>query len=119
MISLANYYSRRFPARTSNDLKEESNGCCGDAEIEGMTPEVYEGIYEAVNFPAEPIDGLLSHAAAKTDGGMRIIDVWESEGAFEKFIDERLGPAMGKVEGASGLPQPEPTYVEVHNHWTP
>lgn len=40
----------------------------------------------------EPLpDGLVLHAAGPTDEGFRIIGVWESEEAWQRFRTERLG----------------------------
>jgi hypothetical protein len=38
-----------------------------------------------------PPDGLLLHAAGPTDEGFRIIGVWESEAAWDRFRVDRLG----------------------------
>ena len=35
-------------------------------------------------------EGLILHAAGKTDEGYRTVDVWESEAAWERFRRERL-----------------------------
>ena len=40
-----------------------------------------------------PPPGLILHAAGPTDEGFRIIDVWESEEAWERFRAERLAPS--------------------------
>jgi hypothetical protein len=45
-------------------------------------------------------EGLLLHAAGPTDEGFRIIGVWESEAAWDRFRSERLGheaEAVGEV----------------------
>jgi hypothetical protein len=34
-------------------------------------------------------DGLLLHAAGPTDEGFRVIDVWESRAAWERFRDRQ------------------------------
>jgi hypothetical protein len=49
--------------------------------------------------------------------GIRIIDVWESEDAFMKFRDSRLGAAVGKVLGPDALAQGPPPIdaLEVRN----
>ena len=39
---------------------------------------------------SEPPPGLIVHAAGPTDEGFRIIDIWESEEAWEQFRAERL-----------------------------
>ena len=35
-----------------------------------------------------PTDGILSHAAGPTDDGWGIVDVWESEEAFQQGVEE-------------------------------
>jgi hypothetical protein len=42
---------------------------------------------------AEPPTGLILHAAGPTDEGFRIVDVWESEEAWDRFRAERLSSA--------------------------
>ena len=44
------------------------------------------------NWPA----GLLSHAAGMSDGGLVVMEVWESREAQGRFMQERLGPALQK-----------------------
>ena len=46
-------------------------------------------------------EGLLVHAAGPTDEGFRIIGVWESEAAWDRFRANRLGheaEAVGEVQ---------------------
>lgn len=49
-------------------------------------------------------DGLLLHAAGPTDEGFRIIGVWESEEAWQRFRDDRLDP------DAEAVAQVPPTF---------
>lgn len=58
-----------------------------------------------------PPTGLLVHVAGPTDEGVRIIDVWESEEAWERFRAERLAPAIAALGGPS---RPEPTFRDLH-----
>jgi hypothetical protein len=59
--------------------------------------------------------GAISHWVAKTDDGMRVVDVWESREAFERFAQEKIGPFSREV----GLPsEPEIRFYEVHNYLT-
>lgn len=55
----------------------------------------YERFAAALEGP--PPEGLLLHAAGPTDEGFRIIAVWESEEAWERFRSERLGPEAEQV----------------------
>jgi hypothetical protein len=65
---------------------------------------------------AEDPQGLILHTAAEHGGGMRIIDVWESEDAYRRFEEQTLFPAMGRagLEPPQGEPPPLDTF-EVHN----
>lgn len=51
--------------------------------------EHYAGFAAALDGP--PPDGLLLHAAGPTGEGFRIIGVWESEAAWDRFREDRLG----------------------------
>lgn len=50
--------------------------------------------------------GLIVHVAGRHNGGVRIIDVWESEEAHAKFAQERLMPAVSRAMGEQGPRQP-------------
>ncbi|MDQ2664177.1 MAG: hypothetical protein M3Y18_09130 [Candidatus Eremiobacteraeota bacterium] len=41
--------------------------------------------------------GLIVHLAFEIPGGMRIVDVWESEADYDQFAETRLRPAFEKV----------------------
>ncbi len=56
-----------------------------------------------------PSGGILSHTAGPTDNGWRVIDVWESAEAFERF-----GAVIGPILQEVGIPG-EPQLFEVHN----
>ena len=71
--------------------------------------EQYERVTAGLVDP--PPSGLLVHVAGPTDEGVRIIDVWESEEAWERFRSERLAPAIAALGGPS---RPEPTFRDLH-----
>jgi len=43
-----------------------------------------------------PVEGLVFHTAGEGANGFRIVDVWESEEAFQRF-GEALQPVLGEV----------------------
>jgi heme-degrading monooxygenase HmoA len=60
-------------------------------------------------------EGLILHTASEKGGGMRIVDVWESEDAYRRFEQETLFPALGRIGAdTSGGPPPLDAF-EVHN----
>lgn len=57
---------------------------------------------------------IVSHVAGPTpDGGWRVVDVWESEEALERFR-QRLMPLLEQV----GIPAVAPQVFPVHNSVT-
>jgi hypothetical protein len=70
--------------------------------------EQYERVTAAMVEPAP--QGLILHVAGPTDEGFRIIDVWESKQAWERFQAERLAPAVAALGGPS---RPEPTFRDL------
>ena len=44
--------------------------------------------------PTSPPDGALARFAGPIEGGWRVISVWESQDAWEKFRRERMEPAF-------------------------
>ena len=47
--------------------------------------------------------GLLAHVSGPIDGGWRVINVWESEAAFQRFRSERLLRAAGLAAQEEGF----------------
>jgi hypothetical protein len=84
---------------------------------EGMTAEIHDAINKEMNFPDEIPDGLLSHTAGPVEGGLKVVDVWESEAHFYAFVEGKLMPAMAKVGFELPGPPAPPEIVEVHNRW--
>jgi hypothetical protein len=83
-------------------------------EFEATTDE-YDQVTEKLDPDNNRPDGMIIHTAATAgDGKMRVVDVWESQGAFESFAQERLGPAVTEVVGEDN-PPPDIQIEELHN----
>jgi len=82
-------------------------------------PEIYDAVTARLDVENDPPAGMIVHTAIdEGDAGMRIVDVWESQQAFESFRDERLLPAIQAVLSEKGLePQGPPNYEfsEIHH----
>src|SRR5438874_8391706 len=80
-------------------------------ESPSLTQERYEqsvvkltGGKSRLETPADwPVEGLLAHVAGQGPNGFRVVDVWESEEAFQRF-GETLMPVMQEL-GIEGTPQ--------------
>jgi heme-degrading monooxygenase HmoA len=80
----------------------------GQDKYEAVMKELGLKLNSNGNWP----EGILSHVAGKSEMGMCVVDVWESEEAFRRFRESKLGPAFAKV---GGLPEPKITAFQVFN----
>jgi hypothetical protein len=58
-----------------------------------------------------PVDGLLVHAAGQGEQGFRVVDVWESDEAFQRFGDV-LMPILQEI-GVTDEPEVYPAQAFV------
>jgi hypothetical protein len=85
-----------------------------EMNFKGATIDQYDQVIELMGLtpgnPAPP--GAIFHWVAETDDGIRVVDVWETKEAYDKFAQEQIGPYTQQV----GIPgPPETTYRDVHN----
>jgi hypothetical protein len=86
---------------------------------EGVTKETYEQLTEKMfgNHPMRPDqapDGLIIHTAGPSEQGWYVYDVWQSKEHFQRFAEDKLGPAVQEVTGGEG-PRPEPQFFEIES----
>ncbi|MDP8961334.1 MAG: hypothetical protein M3N32_06960 [Actinomycetota bacterium] len=77
--------------------------------------EIYNKAREQLGLE-QPAGAILHVAGPSPHGGWRVIELWQSEEDANRFLTERLGPAL-KAAGASG-PPPQPQFWPVHNYLT-
>jgi len=75
----------------------------------------YDSIQEALDARANPPAGGLAHAAGFDEeaGVFRIFDVWESQEAWDAFLNDRLMPIIRSMP-QSGRP-PATRVYQLHN----
>jgi len=80
-----------------------------------MAQEQYDKIIELLQRRNKTADGRTYHVAGPREGGgWRVVDVFESPGAFETFVQEKLGPIIQEV----GAEPPQVMVWPVHNALT-
>ena len=82
----------------------------------GITTEHYEAVRRETNFEGVAPRGGKYHVAWSTKEGMHIVDVWDSQAAFEQFLQARLMPAVEKLK-IPGQPQVE--FFPAYNTFAP
>lgn len=85
-------------------------------EWPGVTEPHYDAVMKELDLDRNPPAGGLFHVAGPMKGGWRVVDVWESQNAFETFLQTRVLPAVQKA----GLPgQPRIEIYDAHNIYVP
>jgi hypothetical protein len=79
-------------------------------EIAGAGEEEYRAVTEALG---QNPPGRLFHFAGPTEEGWTVVDVWESQEAFDAFLTERLLPVVRKVGFFASMPQSFPVHTIV------
>jgi hypothetical protein len=86
--------------------------------VSAVAPGFNAETYEAVTGKAMPgdqlPDGCELHIAGPVEQGWRVITVWESPEAFDRFREEKLLPALPDVAGEEVPPPLEPEVNPVH-----
>ena len=85
-------------------------------EWSGVTEAQYEAALRELNMDADPPVGGVVHLAAFMGSGLRVVDVWESEAAFQAFAEARLRSAVQKA-GITSDPRVE--IAPLHNLYVP
>jgi quinol monooxygenase YgiN len=86
---------------------------------EGTTLEMLDEVTREMHADTDPPTGLVVHTHFDEGGRTRVVDVWDSQEAYESFLESRLMPAMQKVAAGQGMdmsqaPQPETSFLSVH-----
>jgi hypothetical protein len=84
---------------------------------EAVTRESYEQLTQKMfgTFPMpadQAPEGLIVHTAGPSERGWYVYDVWRSKEDFQRFAEQKLGPAVQELTGGEG-PRPEPQFFEI------
>lgn len=76
----------------------------------GVTQAQYDQVCKEVAPDNKPAAGMLYHVGAPMANGYRVVEVWESQAAADKFFQDKLGKALQKANI-----NVKPEVTEVHN----
>src|SRR3954451_6349469 len=79
-------------------------------DFPGGTAEQYDQVVARMELGGHMAPGGSFHAAGPSADGWRVVDVWDSDEAFQRFAEEKIGPITQEV----GLPEPKITRIEEH-----
>jgi quinol monooxygenase YgiN len=79
-------------------------------EDASVTQAQYDQARKEVAPDNKPPQGMLYHVAAPMGNGWRVVEVWESQAAADKFFEEKLGKALQNAKITT-----RPSFGTVHN----
>ena len=83
-------------------------------DLPGMTQSQYDQIRGAVasgNRTSDISAGMLYHIAGPTENGWRVIEVWDSQEAADRFFQDKLASQFQQAN----LQLAQPQVIPVHN----
>jgi hypothetical protein len=88
-----------------------------EMNFRGATLDQYDQIMQKMGLTpgGSTPPGAISHWVAKTDDGIRVVDVWETREVFDKFAQEQIGPYS---QEAGVTEEPELRFYDVHTYLT-
>jgi hypothetical protein len=78
----------------------------------GVSAGQYDAVMGRLGLDANPAAGAVLHLATVTDEGLEVCDVWQTEQAFQGFLEHRLLPVADEL-GLDG--EPDVRLVPLHN----
>ncbi len=78
----------------------------------GLTSDQYDSIMARLGLDANPPAGWVLHMATVTEEGVDVCDIWQTEQAFNGFLEQRVLPAVSEL-GIRG--EPDIRVIPLHN----
>ena len=66
-------------------------------DITDLTAIEYRAVLDELGVERHPDVGIYLHLATPTDLGFRIVEIWDHEDGFNRFLEDRLAPATRAV----------------------
>jgi heme-degrading monooxygenase HmoA len=76
--------------------------------VPGMRPDVYDQVAAGAMPSLSKADGFVAHYAIVEDGGMTVIEIWDSIDQHDAWFNEIVRPQLP-------ADTPEPKFAEIHN----
>lgn len=74
------------------------------AEMQGVTVEQLRPFMDQVKARIRSFPGFIAQATGPIPGGVQVTEVWESEAAHERWLQEVVGPMAAQQLGLMEVP---------------
>ena len=85
-------------------------------DIADLTAAEYRKVMDELGVERRPEGGIYLHLTTPTEGGFRVVEIWDEKEGFDRFVEQRLAPASAAVgvERSMGI-----TVTPLHNFFAP
>ena len=66
-------------------------------DLTGLTANEYRAVMDELGVEARPEGGIYLHLTTPAEFGFRVVEVWDEKEGFDRFLEQRLGPASVAV----------------------
>jgi hypothetical protein len=74
------------------------------SELQGVTAEQIRPFIAQMNERMKSFPGFITQAAGPIPGGYQVTEVWESEAAHQRWVQEVVGPMAAQQLGVTEAP---------------
>ena len=82
----------------------------------GVTQEQYDRLKDLVGWEREAPQGGILHLTSFSPQCAHVVDVWESQEACQRFLEDRLMPGVQQLEIQG---EPDVQFYPLHDLFTP
>jgi hypothetical protein len=62
-------------------------------DVHGLTAQEYRAVMDELGVETRPEGGIYLHLTTPADFGFRVVEIWDEEEGFDRFVKQRLAPA--------------------------
>jgi Protein of unknown function (DUF3224) len=62
-------------------------------DVRGLTAQEYRAVMDELEVETRPEGGIYLHLTTQTDFGFRVVEIWDEQAGFDRFVQQRLAPA--------------------------
>jgi hypothetical protein len=66
-------------------------------DIADLTATEYRRVMDELGVENRPEGGIYLHLTTATEGGFRVVEIWDEKEGFDRFVERRLAPASEAV----------------------
>jgi hypothetical protein len=85
-------------------------------DIADLTAAEYRKVMDELGVERRPEGGIYLHVTTPTEGGFRVLEIWDEKEGFDRFVEQRLAPASAAVGVERSI---EVTVTPLHNFLAP